>query len=214
MPSIELHLFTNSTVKAPNQLIAIINRTYSSFNKVFDKELNVSVWCDPSPNIDASQDYINQLKKIFPTVTVTNSLIDGYLKAVRSSACDYLFMLEHDWHMLPTITTPLDDIIECMEENDLWYLIFHKFNNFDTFPANKQLYERHGSKMSFCLTNRISNNPHIICRQKYLDRAPKYINLSARGSLGLEYELTRSPLMAAFYGPLSQKATIKHLDGR
>jgi hypothetical protein len=212
--SVELHIFTNSTIRASSDLIDVIKKTYTSFQEVFKVNLKPIVWCDPNPNIEASANYINELKKIFPDVRVSKSLIDGYLQAVTSSNSDYLFMLEHDWRILPTITIPLDVIISEMKENELWYLIFHKFNNFDKFHPNKRLEERHGRRMSFCLTNRVSNNPHIIYRKKYLEQALTYINVNALGSNGLEAELTKSPLTAAFYGSLSQAATVKHLNGR
>lgn len=214
MKTIELHIFTNSTDKAVDPLLTIINQTYSSFLKVFGNQCQVVVWCDPNPNTNAADNYITELKKVFRTVNITKSLIAGYYQAVTNSKSDYLFMLEHDWKILPTITHSLDEIVECMEENNLWYLIFHKFNNSDNFTPNKKLKEQHGTNMSFCVTNRVSNNPHIINRSKYLDNAIKYINLNAVGSNGLEVELTKSPLSAAFYGDICQLATVKHLNGR
>jgi hypothetical protein len=214
MSTLELHIFTNSTVRAANDLIEVIKKTHSSFQEVFETSLKTSVWCDPNPNIEASDNYIAELKKIFTDVRITKSLADGYTQAVTTSDADYMFMLEHDWKILPTISTPLETIVSEMEDNNLWYLIFHKFNNFDKFPPNKKLEEKHGNKMSFCVTNRVSNNPHIICRKKYLEKALVYIDTDAAGSNGLEVELTKSPLTAAFYGALSQVATVKHLNGR
>jgi hypothetical protein len=214
MKTIELHIFTNSTNKAVFPLVKIINQTYTSFLKIFGNQCQVTVWCDPNPNTGAADDYTAELKKIFPIVNITRSLVDGYYQAVSNSNADYLFMLEHDWEILPTITHSLNEIVKCMEENNLWYLIFHKFNNSDKFPPNKKLKEQHGANMSFCVTNRVSNNPHIINRVTYLENATSYINLDAVGSNGLEVELTKSPLSAAFYGPISQPAAVRHLNGR
>ena len=214
MNVIELHIFTNSTRKAPKTLLTIINQTYSSFLKIFGDQTKVTVWCDLNPNIESSNEYVGELKKIFPVVNISKSLVDGYHRAVTGSDAKYLFMLEHDWEILPTITHSLREIVDGMEENDLWYLIFHKFNNSDKFPPNKKLKEQNGSNMSFCVTNRVSNNPHIINRLKYLENATRYINLNATGSNGLEIELTKSPLSAAFYGDITQMATVRHLNGR
>lgn len=214
MTDIELHIFTNSTPKAPDNLLKILDRTYSSFIKIFGDYLQPTVWCDPNPNIEVADIYIDRLKKIFPAVNTTKSLVDGYYRAVNSSNADYLFMLEHDWEILPTINHSLNDIVNGMNENQLWYLIFHKFNNFDKFPPNKKLTECRDTKVPFCITNRVSNNPHIINRNGYLKKALKYINLDERGSNGLEVELTKSPLLAVFYGDKSQAATVRHLNGR
>jgi len=212
MTNIELHLFTNSTVNSPST--TIIEQTVLSFEKIFKIKLNTTVWCDPTPNLEKSEEYIFKLKKLFSNVITTNSLIDGYTRAIETSNQDYLFMLEHDWLILPTLKNSLDEIIEDMEQNHLWYLLFNKFNNFDNTPHNPLSEIKSGKFINYYFMNRFSNNPHIINRNEYKKNAYSYINKTENGAGGIEWELTKSPLKGAVYGDLMLPATIKHLNGR
>jgi len=209
-PSIELHIFTNSTGSAPST--DLIKNTYNSFLNCFKKELSVTIWCDPKPNVEQSEKYINNLKLEFPKVMITESLSDGYVKAVKGSSTDYLFMLEHDWKFLPTINHSLDEILKIMLEDRLLHFRFNKRANVAK-KMDKTLTEVHKKNFSYCVTPGLSNNPHIIDRKLYIDNALQYVNIKSK-ALGIEKELSNSPLTGAIYGQLNYPNTIEHTDGK
>jgi hypothetical protein len=212
MGSVELHLFTNSTLNSPST--KIIEETYKSFTDIFNINIPTKVWCDINPNTEKAKEYIENLKKIFPDVIETNSLADGYVKSLTVSRADYMFMLEHDWKFLPSITNTLDEIIFDMNDQKLWYLLFNKFHNFDASHHSPIGDFKKGNYICYYLINRISNNPHIINRKLYIEMANEYIKFGRGGALGIEQELTASPLIGAVYGSKSTRATIYHIDGR
>ena len=216
MLSIELNIFTNSTVNAPST--NIIQQTYESFCNKFGS-ISPIVWCDTHPNTEAADSYIANLKEVFPTVMVTQSLSDGYVKAITRSSADYLFMLEHDWNFLNTITHSLEDIIEEMEHWNYWYMQFHQHDN-DVIIGREGLKERARLTnlpyiaVPHCSTTHVSNNPHIINRQRYIDTALKFVKIR-EGSEGIEWELIKSrQLTGTIYGHLGHLATIRHTNGK
>lgn len=210
MSNIELHIFTNATISAPST--EIIESTYHSFCNCFNLNLQPTVWYDPKPNVENSDKYLLNLKKIFPTINITTSLSDGYIQAVRNSKSDFLFMLEHDWKFLPSINHSLEEICELMAEDQLVHLRFNKRDN-KPIRLDKRL-EQVNSKIQYCLTPFLSNNPHIIQRKNYLERAFSYLKKET-GSKGIEQRLKRvKSLKGAIYGPLNYIQTIEHLDGK
>lgn len=210
IPTIELHIFTNSTISSPST--ALLDSTYKSFIKQFKKDIKVTIWCDPKPNIENSTQYINNLKLKYPIVNITESLSDGYVKAVKESAGDYLFMLEHDWEFLPTIKHSLDDILCVMKEDKLLHLRFNKRSNVP-IKIDKELVEVTTNNITYCITPGMSNNPHIIDRNQYEREALQYVNIKPK-SLGIEKELSNSPLTGAIYGSLNYPNTVNHKDGK
>jgi hypothetical protein len=210
MFNIELHIFTNSTISSPST--TMIEQTFQSFEEIFSVDTQPTIWCDPNPNIEKSQEYITYLKKIFSKVNKTDSLSDGYIQAVKKSNADFLFMLEHDWKFLDTITHSLNSIIEVMHEEQIVHLRFNKrFNIAKKF--DKDLKEINHKKMPYCLTNGVSNNPHIINRSRYVNNALQYITLKEK-SFGIESELSNRGIKAAIYGSENYPATILHKDGK
>jgi hypothetical protein len=217
MNTIELHIFTNSTINSPST--EIIEQTLKSFEIIFKTKLNATVWCDPNPNLEKSEEYINALKNIFSVVNISSSLSDGYVKSIKQSQSDYLFMLEHDWEFLPSITHSLEEIIFEMNEQGHMYMQFHQHTN-NEIIGREELKERARLKelpykvVPHCFSTHVSNNPHIIDRKKYTENALKYINIR-KGSEGIEWELIRSrKITGTIYGPLYHPKTIKHLNGR
>lgn len=210
MKSIELHIFTNSTISSPST--KMIEFTVNSFYKIFSSNLKISVWCDPNPNLDNSSQYFLNLKNIFPIVNRTTSLSDGYFKAVSESDSDFLFMLEHDWEFLPTIKHSLETIIDIMFRENIIHLRFNKRSNIAK-KFDKELKEFKHEIMPYCFTNGVSNNPHIINRKKYIEEALKFIIIREK-SFGIEKELSNKGLHAAIYGPKNYPATILHKDGQ
>lgn len=210
MQTIDLHIFTNATVAAPST--DLINKTYGSFVDAFGSDLDVTVWCDPNPNIEKSKDYIDNLSRVFKKINLTRSLSDGYVRAVQASTKPYLFMLEHDWLFLPTIMHDLQTIIDVMRSDRIMHLRFNKRVN-RVWKSDKSLREVQNTQMKYCVTNFLSNNPHLIDRELYAARALPMIKLREK-SFGIEKELSSSDLTGCIYGPLEYPATIEHLDGK
>lgn len=209
--NIELHIFTNSTISAPNT--KIIETTYQSFCDCFNTKIIPTIWYDPKPNIEKANDYLNNLKNIFPVVNETTSLSDGYIRAISNSSTEFLFMLEHDWEFLQNITHSLEEICNLMINDNLIHLRFNKRKNI-VKHTDKFLKEVKKENITYCITPSLSNNPHIINRQKYISEALKYTR-NFSGSKGIEQRLNKvKSLKGAIYGPLNYANTIEHLDGK
>lgn len=207
---VELHLFTNCTANAPST--KLIETTYNSFCDTFNVKPNATVWIDRMPYKNVSDEYINNLKRLFPRVIETNGLADGYTRAVRESTADYLFMLEHDWVFTKAVTHSLAEIIDSMYRNKLLHYRFNKrknnVSNLDSYLIECQ------DMITYCLSPSLSNNPHIIDRNLYIEKALPHVAIKP-GSKGIEECLTyNTKLMGAIYGPIFHKAAVKHLDGR
>jgi hypothetical protein len=175
---------------------------------------DVRVWCDPNPNATAFNSYVDNLKKTFCKIEKTNSLSDGYVKALHAATSDYMFMMEHDWVFVQKPEHDLENIIAMMEEAGLWYLRFNQFQNvvipkvWDSWLKPKSIKDFH-----YCETPNLSNNPHIINRNKYIELALPLIKVS-KGPHGIEERLLRSKLNGNLYGGLGHPRMIAHTDGR
>lgn len=214
---IELHVFTNSTYKnSPNT--KIIQKTVRSFTESFGLPQPI-VWCDPNPNTGRSAEYIKNLKHLYGKVNITTCLSDGYIKAIKSSNSEYLFMLEHDWQVIEK-TDSLYKIIEMMENYKITHLRFNRYENLAIKVESDYIEDVNGE---FCKTHYVSNNPHIIHRERWIKEALPHVKIEDRtksnpslqvGSLGIEQNLINKNVNAAIYGPYGYKPTIKHLDAR
>ena len=198
-----VNIFTNSTKFSPST--RFIEQTYASFVETFG-EYPVTVWCDPHPNIAESSKYIKNLKSLFKDVRVTESLSDGYIKAVKTSTCEYMFMLEHDWVFVQPLDS-IEEITKMMDEHGITHLRFNKRRN-EATSCDKKLTKGEG----FCWTTCVSNNPHIIHRQRWLDEVLPHVAV-VKGTGGLEQRLQSKGVHAAIYGPMFFEKTIHHLDG-
>jgi len=219
-----LNIFTNSTISAPKT--DIIRRTYDSFCDTFGSEYPVTVYCDLHPNIKSSGKYIDELKKIFPFVFKTQSLSEGYIKAVTESDSEFCMMLEHDWQFNKhLIKHSLEEICTVMKFKDLYHLRFNKRPNvvsgWDIGLAERKIKAVKGElvgdswfdEFSYCETSVLSNNPHIIQTELYRKKCLPLIEIKP-GSKGIEENLTHCGLTGAIYGGLNYPATVKHQDGR
>ena len=207
---IHLHIFTNATHTAPDT--QLIQRTYASFSDTFGRDLDVTVWCDPHPNLEQGSAYINVLRGMFPMVHETRSLSDGYVRAVKSSHTPYLFMLEHDWQFIPNIYHGLSEILSAMEHQDLLHMRFNKRANIAK-KSDRDLKAVDYPTMPYCTTGFLSNNPHVIHRERYIKRALPFITIREK-TFGIEKDLSQGRLQGAIYGPADHPATIQHLDGK
>lgn len=210
LSTVELHLFTNSTISAPST--QMIERTYASFIKQFGAVGKVSVWCDTHPNIEQSQAYIENLKKIFAQTHQTQSLSDGYVQAIQQSNSEFLFMLEHDWEFIDGITHKLNTILDVMREQKILHMRFNKRANIAK-KSDRDLQQISHAVMPYCTTKFLSNNPHIINREDYIQRALPLIHVREK-SFGIEKDLSVADLLGAIYGPKDHPATVCHIDGK
>lgn len=209
---IELHIFTNCTPSSPST--TVIRETYASFCATFGA-MPATVWCDPNPRATTYPRYLENLHKTFKTVNRCNSLSDGYIKAIKASKADYLFMLEHDWKFnTKLIKHTLDEIITEMNFRGMYHMRFNKRSNM-VAGWDKNVTEKNGNDVVWCMTNILSNNPHIINRKKYHEFiARKYIQVKP-GSKGIEEIISAQPdTWGAIYGPLNYPCTVVHIDGR
>jgi hypothetical protein len=205
---IDLHIFTNCTPSSPSTVV--IRETYASFCATFGA-MPATVWCDPNPRATTYPRYLENLHKTFKDVKKCNSLSDGYIKAIKASKADYLFMLEHDWRFnTKLVRHSLLGIMTEMEKRGIYHLRFNKRKN-AIAGWDKEMTEMG----FFCRTNILSNNPHIINRKKYHEFiARKYIQVKP-GSKGIE-EIISAQLdtWGGIYGPMNYPACVCHIDGR
>ena len=209
-PLLDLHIFTNATASAPSTLM--IEETYASFRDRFSVDLSVTVWCDEHPFVEVASDYRINLARMFPRVVPTQSLSDGYVQAVRTSQADYMFMLEHDWEFLPTITHGLEDIVNLMRDQGLLHLRFNKRTNVAK-KSDRDLQPVTHAAIPYCTTGFLSNNPHIIDREQYIQRALPFITVREK-SFGIEKDVSLAKLTGAIYGGLDHPAAVRHTDGK
>lgn len=211
MKNIELNIFTNAVSSAPQT--RLIEKTYNSFVSTFGKIEKTNIWYNPYPNVIDAVKYRKNLKKIFNNKVIkTQSFSDGYIKSIKKSTSDFMFMLEHDWIFNNNINHSLDEIIDEMIENDLWYIRFNKRKN-ETIKKENWMKSANFKKVPFCYTNTISNNPHIINRKKYIKIALDKIKKDEK-SYGIEENLTNKGLNVGIYGTLNYERTIIHLNGK
>ncbi len=210
---IELHLFTNCTKFTPST--RMIRDTYNSFKKTFGNIPVAFVWCDPKPYVAKYKAYVRNLLKNFSKVVQTVSLSDGYIKAIKNSKADYLFMLEHDWiFQTELINNSLNEILEIMNTYEIYHLRFNKRQNIVT-KWDRFLQEQKCGDFVYCRTPILSNNPHIIHRKTYLDFIKKGMIRVMLGSDGVEEIISKfHGTWGAIYGGLDYPATVQHIDGR
>lgn len=211
---IELNVFTNSTDCI--EYHQPIFETIKSFKETFG-DIKMNIWFDKSPNQNGARNYLKTLTKQF-NVKLSNSLSDGYIKAINESQSDFIFMLEHDWIFNKEyITHKLDDICKIMDEDNIHHLKFSpKDNDLIVDKTNHWLYPIeyiHGD-MPYHLVQSASNNPHVINKRLYLKDLINRVKVDS-GSLGIEHNLTHvTDAKFAVYGGPELKATINHTDGR
>ena len=108
-------------------------------------------------------------------------------------------------HMLPYT-------IELMSVLGVYHFRFNKRANIKA-GWDKDLKESEYMDFKYCITDILSNNPHIIDRRRYKSDIIKYIQI-CEGSKGIEEKLSRIGLSGLIYGGLNYPATVTHTDGR
>ncbi len=224
---IELHVFTNSTLVIESH--QTIFQTIDSFCDTFG-EIPIHIWCDKNPNIMAARHYIKKLATVYGSdkITLTESLSDGYIKAINQSNSDFLFMLEHDWlFKKENIHHSLTEICEIMSLDSIHHFKFNRVTNKWCFtepefsPSFGEEYydfvkgiEAHSSSVPYITVKSASNNPHIINKQLYKQDLFHLIK-KENESLGIEHKLRHiDNVKFAIYGDKDTDSCIEHIDGR
>lgn len=206
-----LNLFTNCTDTCLSN--PTIFKTLDSFKQTFG-EAEISIYLDPNPNRNLLQAYSELIYRTLGVKpTITSGLADGYMKSLLMGKSKYIFQLEHDW-TFQNITHSSNEIIEIMERDNLWFMLFNKHPNNGQLNGTKWQSYFTSTNRDYCLTDRISNNPHIINREYYLKNIAPKINWTAKGAGQIEQVLQKSGLECAVYGKYSLPPTVKHLNGR
>jgi hypothetical protein len=185
---IEVHFFTSPT--RPR----VLKRTIDSFRSTFG-EMSFTIW-----NNNGDADGLPHRK--------TESLSDGYIKAIEQSNADYLFMIEHDWTFVAeNIAHTLPQIAQLMQRDSVHHLRFNKRQNrlavWDKWLNEKEWY---------CETPQCSNNPHIVNRSEALKWIANGWIERVPGSGGIEKPLSKH-VDGAIYGKLNHMPCIDHTDG-
>ena len=172
-----------------------------------------TIYMDINPNSHRANEYFNRLQTIKDaTVIKTNSLSDGYVKAIKEGTSDYIFMLEHDWIFNNNINHSLEQITNFMQATGCYHFRFNKRSNIIA-GWDTRMDESDFMGIKYCSCNNISNNPHIIDRKKYLDDFMNIIKV-VPGSKGIEEQLNKHDLTTCVYGGIGHENTIIHLDGK
>lgn len=143
----------------------------------------------------------------------TESLSDGYIKAVTQSDAEYLFIMEHDWQFMgKNIHHDLSQILSFLDLSKIDHFRFNKRRN-RVAVWDTRLSQVEHSGLKCCLTPNVSNNPHIVRRESALQWIDNGWVVKTTGSRGIEENLTDKQIISAIYGGLNHPATVKHLDG-
>jgi tetratricopeptide (TPR) repeat protein len=207
----DLNVFINCSIDFETD-IKVLNQCLNSFHNIFKTPYqNLNIFIDPNPNKNDLDLYLNELKKITNNVYVTESLVDGYKQSVELSDSDYCFQLEFDWVFNENIKHSIIEIMNLMHKNNLNHFRFNKRNNI-VAGWDKSLKE-HKDVINYCESNNISNNPHIINRQNYLEIV-KDFDYNIKGSKGIEEVLNKKNYKSYIYGGLNYPNTITHIRNR
>lgn len=205
-----LAVMTNAT----NGCIAdpTIYDTIDSWTATFGKPEAMEIFLDSNPNPQLADEYARNIKRAYNIEPIrTESLSDGYRRALDMNY-EFIYYLEHDWR-IQGVTHSLGDILGWMKTDNQWFMLFNQHKNIDMPELEKwQSYLKpHNSYYS--LTDRISNNPHIIWREMYRSKAMHLVDWTVRGA-GMIEQVLEKKFEVAVYGEYGKEPTIVHTDGR
>lgn len=213
--TLEVNIFTNCSYYSPS--IKIIRRTWESFCNTFPIDTyNVRVFVDKNPHPRRLKNYVKNLSKLFREITITTSLSDGYIQAIQSSKADIIFMLEHDWVFKSNLVNFTIAEIVSLAPKDWIYIRFNQFINYSddsADPINGEVISSVENNPNFCKTNLVSNNPHLIHKERYVKHALKFVKLES-GSKGIEENLNNQLQDAYLFGKLNLPPVLIHTNGR
>ncbi len=215
MAGLDLNVFTNFCAFRIEQLP--IFGTLRSFGAAFgfDAFANIRVFCHAAP-LSLPYDAFHQaLCETVPGRTIelhtTRGLVDGYVRSLELSDAEYVFQLEHDYDFEAAhVTHRVPDIVAAMRTAQVPYLRFNIGPNQDNELDRITAVDMAG--IPVCRTVIFSNRPHLLNRQHALQHYVPNMNRAARGSRGIEKELTARFHTGWIYGHAGHPPVIVHTD--
>lgn len=206
-----LNIFTNCT----NEILTrpTIYDTYESYVKTFGKPESFTIYCDPNPNPQSLQEYLKRLREYFNVEpVVTKGLADGWVKSIQNAPTSHIFQLEADWNF-QNIDHSIEYIMQMMQKNGLFYMRFNQHMNQD-YRWLRKWQTRLIGKKGYCLSDNLSNNPHILEVDYYKRHLLHLIDPEVPGAGLIEQNLEKIGHWGAVYGNYGHPPTILHTDGR
>lgn len=207
-----LNLFTNCHLKCTTE--PTIFETYESYVKTFGKPKRLTIYCDPNPHVELYEEYSKQIADYFGQPPIkTKGLADGYKHSLDNADTEYLFQLEGDWKF-QNIHHSLLQIVREQKRDMKMMMLFNQHKNTHYSWLNKwQSYFRQSRNPMYCLSDRVSNNPHIIEVQAYRREAMHLVDWTIPGA-GMIEQVLEKKFQIAVYGAYGLAPTIVHLDSR
>lgn len=203
-----LNVFTNCTGNP--MWYAIMKKSMDSWNDTFGFADEVKVFMDRNPVQSAVPANIERCRHM--NVTVTDSLVSGYRMSVEECSHEFAFQLEHDWVFNSSgIRHSISDLAAFMKDRGFCHLRFNKRRN-EKAGWDKAFVEGSGG-IPHCITDQLSNNPHILHVPAYRTRVLPMLTTGA-GSKGIEEVISWKQEKGAVYGCMGEDSCVSHLDGR
>lgn len=189
-----------------------IFNTINSWKQYFGEPENIEIFLDPNPNPHLLDEYRQSIvDKLGIEPIITTSLSDGYRQALEMNY-EFIFYVEHDW-LFEGVKHSVGDILGMMKTDRRWFMLFNQHKNIDMPElARWQSYLKPHNN-NYCLTDRISNNPHIIWRDMYRSKAMHLVDWTVPGA-GMIEQVLEKKFEVAVYGEYGKEPTIIHTDGR
>lgn len=215
-----LNLFSNVASPDPDRCLG--GHAARSFLETFpdaaDLDLRIRLFCDPNPNPDAFEPWVETVRAALPghgvEVHRSRGLADGYRRSVELSEGAYACQLEHDFvFRADRIPHALRTLTGAMAAGGITHLRFNKRWNravgYDHFMRPAE-----GLAAPMCRVSGRSNNPHLLDVAHARARVLPFIPRDAAKAEGLEGVVELYAGGGHVYGPLGHPATVGHLDGR
>lgn len=186
--------------------------TLDSWKATFGEPENLEIFLDSNPNPQHLSKYRDSIiQRIGKEPIVTTSLSDGYKQALDMNY-EFIFYVEHDWRF-QNITHSVGDILGMMKTDKRWFMLFNQHKNIDMPELAKWQTYLKPYNNNYCLSDRVSNNPHIIWRDVYRSQAMPLVDWTVAGAGYIEQALEKK-FEVAVYGTYRKSPTIIHTDGR
>lgn len=207
-----LNLFTNCHLKCTTE--PTIFETYESYVKTFGKPKRLTIYCDPNPHVELYEEYTKQIADYFGQLPIkTKGLADGYKHSLDNADTEYLFQLEGDWKFQNTRHSLLQIVREQKRDMKMMMLFNQHKNMHYSWLSKWQSYFKQSRNQMYCLSDRVSNNPHIIEVQAYKREAMHLVDWTIPGA-GMIEQVLEKKFQIAVYGAYGLAPTIVHLDSR
>lgn len=207
-----LNLFTNCHLKCTTE--PTIFETYESYVKTFGKPKRLTIYCDPNPHAELYEEYSKQIEDYFGQPPVkTKGLADGYKHSLDNADTEYLFQLEADWKFQNIRHSLLQIIREQKKDMKMMMLFNQHKNTHHSWLSKWQSYFKQSRNPMYCLSDRVSNNPHIIEVEAYRREAMHLVDWTIPGA-GMIEQVLEKKFQIAIYGAYGLAPTIVHLDSR